>query len=276
MIKSIRKINYTGKVYNFAVKNNNNYFAQNILVHNCYEGCTKDGLHGRVDYPFIDTLHAGTELAINGNDMDHPQLDEFLHKLQEKGIITNVTVNKAQFLANREMIMKYQKEGLLHGIGISANSFDEDFIKVIEETPNSVIHTIAGICTLENYKRLFGRRVKVLVLGYKTRGRGVEYKEKLGADIQKNIDEVNNSLKEIAENVIVLSFDNLAIEQLSNVRTVAGKDWETIYMGDDGNYTFYIDLVAGTFAKNSCIDERFPIGDKSMDEMFNFIREKYK
>ena len=276
MIKSIRKINYTGKVYNFAVKDNNNYFAQNILVHNCYENCTKDGLHGKVDYKFIDTLHAGTELAINGNDMDHPQLDEFLHRLHDKGVITNVTVSKNQFIANRDKIMQYQRDGLLHGIGISANSFDEDFITMIEETPNSVVHTIAGICTLDNYKTLFGRRVKVLILGYKTRGRGVEYKAKLSDEIQKNIDDVNGTLGEIAKNVRVLSFDNLAIEQLPAVRDVVGGNWDTFYMGDDGNYTFYIDLVAGTFAKNSCIDERFPIGDKSMDEMFNFIRERYK
>lgn len=242
----------------------------------CYENCTKDGLHGKVDYKFIDTLHAGTELAINGNDMDHPQLDEFLHRLHDKGVITNVTVSKNQFIANRDKIMQYQRDGLLHGIGISANSFDEDFIKMIEETPNSVVHTIAGICTLDNYKTLFGRRVKVLILGYKTRGRGVEYKAKLSDEIQKNIDDVNSALGEIAKNVRVLSFDNLAIEQLPAVRDVVGGNWDTFYMGDDGNYTFYIDLVAGTFAKNSCIDERFPIGDKSMDEMFNFIRERYK
>ena len=150
------------------------------------------------------------------------------------------------------------------------------FIKMIEETPNSVVHTIAGICTLDNYKTLFGRRVKVLILGYKTRGRGVEYKAKLSDEIQKNIDDVNGALGEIAKNVRVLSFDNLAIEQLPAVRDVVGGNWDTFYMGDDGNYTFYIDLVAGTFAKNSCIDERFPIGDMSMDEMFNFIRERYK
>lgn len=248
----------------------------NMLCNFCYEGCTPHGKHGKIDYHFLDTLHVGTEAAINGNDMDHPQLDELLHKLHNQGVITNVTVSKNQFIANRDKIMQYQRDGLLHGIGISANSFDEDFIKMIEETPNSVIHTIAGICTLDNYKTLFGRRVKVLILGYKTRGRGVEYKAKLSDEIQKNIDDVNGALGEIAKNVRVLSFDNLAIEQLPAVRDVVGGNWDTFYMGDDGNYTFYIDLVAGTFAKNSCIDERFPIGDMSMDEMFNFIREKYK
>lgn len=275
MITSIRKFNYTGKVYNFAVKDNNNYFAQNVLVHNCYEGCTPEGKHGKIDFHFLDTLHAGTEAALNGNDMDHPQLDELLHRLKKQGVFANITVSKNQFLANYDKIVEYQKNGLIYGIGVSANNFDDEFIELMENTRNTVIHTIAGICTLDNYKKLFGHNVKVLILGYKTRGRGVAYKEKLGDDIQKNIDDVNNALGEIAKNVKVLSFDNLAIAQLPAVREVVGGDWDTFYMGDDGNYTFYIDLVNGTFAKNSCIDERFPIGDKSMDDMFNFIREKY-
>lgn len=35
-IKHITKINKTSKVVNFSVKNNENYFANNILTHNCY------------------------------------------------------------------------------------------------------------------------------------------------------------------------------------------------------------------------------------------------
>lgn len=241
----------------------------------CYEGCTKDGLHGRIDYHFLDTLHAGTEVALNGNDMDHPQLDELLHKLKEKGVFANITVSKNQFIANRDKIVEYQKQGLLYGIGVSANSFDDEFIKMMEETKNSVIHTIAGICTVDQYKKLFGHKVKVLVLGYKNRGRGIDYLKKNDEGIYSNIQELNENLSDIVKNVLVLSFDNLAIEQLQNIHAVVGEDWDTFYMGDDGNYTFYIDLVAGTFAKNSCIDERFPIGDKSMDDMFNFIRNKY-
>lgn len=241
----------------------------------CYEGCTPNGKHGRIDYHFLDTLHAGTEVALNGNDMDHPQLDELLHKLKEKGVFANITVSKNQFLRNYEKIIDYQRKELLYGIGISANSFDDEFIKMLEGVKNSVVHTIAGICTFGEYKKLFGHLVKVLVLGYKNRGRGVEYLKKNNSDIYDNIQELNDNLQEVAKNVLVLSFDNLAIEQLQNIHAVVGEDWDTFYMGDDGNYTFYIDLVAGTFAKNSCIDERFPIGDKSMDDMFNFIRDKY-
>lgn len=241
----------------------------------CYEGCTPEGKHGRIDYKFLSTLHAGTEAALNGNDMDHPRLDELLYKLKSQGVIANITVSKKQFLNNYDKIINYQKLGLLFGIGVSSNTFDDEFISLMEKTKNCVIHTIAGICTVEEYKKLFGHRVKVLILGYKTRGRGVNYKEKLGDEISKNIFDLNDNLGEILKNVLVLSFDNLAIDQLTNIRHIAGDIWDTFYMGDDGNYTFYIDLVSGTFAKNSCIDERFPIGDLTMDEMFNFIRDKY-
>lgn len=72
----------------------------------------------------------------------------------------------------------------------------------------------------------------------------------------------------------VISFDNLAIEQLDVKRIVPDDKWEEFYMGDDGSFTFYIDMVKGEFAKNSLSQERYPIGDISVDEMFNAIRGK--
>jgi len=84
----------------------------------------------------------------------------------------------------------------------------------------------------------------------------------------------------MVDNCKVVSFDNLAIEQL-NVKELLFKDkqdeWDEFYMGDDGNFTLYIDAVNQTFAKNSCMpkEERFPIAGRSMTEMFNFIRDRY-
>lgn len=85
-----------------------------------------------------------------------------------------------------------------------------------------------------------------------------------------------DNLAEIQKMFEVLSFDNLAINQLDVKRIVPVENWDEFYMGDDGGFTFYIDVVKGEFAKNSLSDERFPIGDLSIDEMFNFIQEKYK
>ena len=58
----------------------------------CYEGCTPFGKHGDIlSYKFLDTLHPYTELAINGNDLSHPDLIPFLGMLKNKKIIVHST-----------------------------------------------------------------------------------------------------------------------------------------------------------------------------------------
>lgn len=42
-IKSIKTIPYNGKVYNIGVSDNNNYYANSILVHNCYVSAASSG-----------------------------------------------------------------------------------------------------------------------------------------------------------------------------------------------------------------------------------------
>ena len=47
----------------------------------CYENCIPNGKHGDIlNHKFLDTLHPYTELAINGNDLSHPDLTIFLAK----------------------------------------------------------------------------------------------------------------------------------------------------------------------------------------------------
>jgi len=70
----------------------------------------------------------------------------------------------------------------------------------------------------------------------------------------------------------VASFDNLAIEQLDVRRLLSDEEWNEFYGGDDGTFSFYINLVSGYFAKNSLSDVHYPIGDLTMDQMFDTIR----
>ena len=85
---------------------------------------------------------------------------------------------------------------------------------------------------------------------------------------------LSDNLKNIIEHFEVVSFDNLAIKQLDVQSLMTNEEWEEFYMGDDGGFTFYIDMVNGTFGKNSLAPdhERCPIGDLSIDEMFQKIR----
>lgn len=240
----------------------------------CYEGCTPNGRHGNIlNYKFLDTLHPYTELAINGNDLSHPDLIPFMYKMREKKIILNMTVNQIHFERYFGAIRSLIDDGLIYGLGVSLKEPTGEFIEKITQIPNAVIHVINGVVSVHDLARLAGKNLKVLILGYKNLRRGESY--------YKHNDEIVNALQEdldkhLFQEIInngwfkVISFDNLAIKQLHVQKHLSKEQWEEFYMGDDGNYTFYIDMVDGTFGKNSLVTVRYPIMD-SIDEMFQKI-----
>lgn len=241
----------------------------------CYEGCTKEGKHADLfKYNFINSLHPYTEMALNGNDMDHPDLEKFLIFLKEKKVFANITVHQKQFMNNYETLKHYSENKLIYGIGVSYNHYDEEFISKVKEFPNVVLHTINGILTETDIKQLKGNNLKVLILGFKKLRRGKTYFDSHTEEYSKNSDYLYDNLPTIINDgwFKLVSFDNLAIKQLDVKRLLPEDKWEEFYMGDDGNYTFYIDMVDGKFAKNSLSQERYDIGDKTIDEMFNEIR----
>ena len=241
----------------------------------CYEGCTMNGKHANLfSYPFINTLHPYTEMALNGNDLSHPDLEKFLIFLKDKKVYANITVNQKHFVKHYNLIKKWSMEGLVHGIGVSLNNPCDDFIEMVASVPNTVIHTINGILTIDDVNFLKDKGVKVLILGYKSLRRGEAYMESCAPEIKRKQDELKSLLPTMIneEWFDVLSFDNLSIEQLDIKSLLPSDEWDSFYMGDDGDYTFYIDMVKGEYGRNSISSERFPIGDKSIDEMFRHIK----
>lgn len=240
----------------------------------CYEGCTPEGKHGELlNLPLWNSLHPFTELAINGNDLSHPQLKEFLVEMDKRSIIINMTVNQKHFMKYGQDIVDYVTAGYIHGIGISLTNPTDDFLYAASLFPNAVIHTIAGITTPEQYQAMYDKDLKVLILGYKTRGRGQQYFSHNVASVLENQLWLEENLKDMVRHFKVVSFDNLALEQLRIKESgiLTDEQWNEFYMGDDGNYTFYIDLVAQTFAKNSISDERYPLLN-NIDKMFQQVR----
>ena len=239
----------------------------------CYEGCTKSGKHGDLfKYKFIETLHPYTELALNGNDLDHPDLIKFLEFLKKKKVFANITVNQSQFINNFELIKQLSNNKLVYGVGVSLQHANEELISYMSEIPNTVLHTINGILTKEDIESLSNHDLKILILGYKELQRGISYQNSHLDVINANKKYVYDNLEDILYKFKVVSFDNLAIEQLDVKRVVDEKDWDEFYMGDDGGFTFYIDMVKGEFSQNSIAKDRYPIGDKTVDEMFKFIK----
>ena len=246
----------------------------------CYANCTSDGKHSDImNQKWIHTLHPYTELALNGNDMDHPQLIEFLEFLKDKKIFANITVNQNQFINNFELIRDLSEKGLVKGIGVSLIRTDPEIMYFAKKLDNIVLHTIAGITTTEDYFQLAKQGFKVLILGYKNIGRGEDYLSNYPEEVKGNIQELKNKLFNIVDEkwFDVISFDNLAIEQLDikNKLKFSDERWSEFYMGDEGQFTFALNAVNQTFSKNSIApeSEHYPLLD-DVDSMFEFIRKR--
>lgn len=235
----------------------------------CYLGCNEQGKHGNLNLPFFNTLHPYTEIAINGNDLSHPDLEDFLIRMKDQKVISNMTVNQKHFERHYNKIKDWQDRGLLHGIGVSlVNSKTLD----LKEMKNVVVHTIAGLLTEEDINKLKNRGVKLLILGYKILGRGDEYYYKNKERIESNIKWLSHNIMNIQEWFDVISFDNLSLEQLNMKSKIDPKLWQTIYMGDEGEFTYFIDAVNEYFALSSLeLENHFPLMD-DVDDMFRFLR----
>ena len=244
----------------------------------CYYGCSPTGKHGKLTgWNFFETMHPYTEIAINLQKPMPNGIGVFLGKMKNKKVIANITINQNHFMDEyfRPIIDYLVHEDLIKGIGISlTNPRQEKFIETVKQYPNTVIHVIAGITPLEDIEYLMGHGLKLLILGYKKLERGEKYYNHSSALVEDNIKQFETGLDEIINEFKVVSFDNLAIEQLHLKDKLSEKEWEMFYGGDDGTVTFFIDLVKGVFARSSLSPIVYTIGDKSIDEMFEIIRKE--
>jgi hypothetical protein len=272
-IKSIKKQMYQGKVHDLTINGNHNYYVSGCLVHNCHESSTKNGKHGDLDV-LLETLKdlpAGVELAIGGgNPLDHPDLIPFLQTLKERGIVANITVNQGHLKTFQDMLVYLIKDELVKGVGISITSNNFTYIKpLLEITDNIVYHIIAGVNKVEDMEKLiaFGK-CKVLILGYKHFGFGINFhSESVDKEIRRWFIHLPKYLGKC-----VISFDNLAIEQLDVKRLFTNKGWDKFYMGDDGRFTMYVDGIKQKYAQTSRSHNRIPFSDMSLFEYFTIIK----
>lgn len=247
-----------------------NYCDMGCLM--CHEGSTTQGKHGNLlKLNFINTLHKYTELALGGgNPLSHPQLIEFLKICRKKRIIVNMTVNQNHFMEQQELISFLTKTKLITGLGVSLTEVTNEFIEAIKRYPNLVVHIINGMIKVEDLKKLYDKNVKVLILGYKKFRRGIENYNKNSQDIEKLKSDLYSELENVIQHMKVVSFDNLAIQQLDVKRLMSKEEWNEFYMGDDGKFTMYMDLVEKKFARSSISEKRYDLLD-NIDDMFKVI-----
>lgn len=237
-------------------------------------------------------------------ERENRDLSAFLTFCKTEKIIPSITVNQAhidltgleeysdkwyEISDNLDLLSKWIDRDLIQGIGISYNGnpnfmdniiayFEDnkevfDINYLVEKTLKNkiVVHTIAGVHSYEDIQKLKGKVDKILVLGYKDLRRGHTYKDNKSEEIKKNIESLKKNFHQLIQNFEVVSFDNLAIEQLEIKGKLFKDEWEKYFMGEDGTHTMYIDLVEGEYARSSTSTERFKIED-DIKTMFKKVR----
>lgn len=237
----------------------------------CHESSSITGEHADISklLVILRELPAGTEMALGGgNCLSHPNLIQLLQILKDGGIIANITVNQRHLKYYFDILNYLITNNLVKGVGVSIIDNNFKYLKpLLKITDNIVYHLIAGVNDIRIVEELMSLsdNCKILILGYKLFGRGVQYHNE---SVDNNLKEWYKYLPKII-NKCTISFDNLAIEQLKVKRLFTIEGWERFYMGDDFTFTMYIDAVKQEYAPTSRSNNRTSFNECSLFEYFN-------
>ena len=261
----------------------------------CHEGSTTKGKHSASR--LLDNedrqgmwnkmrgdLPKGVEIAIGGgNPLDHPELLPWVRLLREQGYVPSMTVNSQHLLPYKEKLA--QVRPYLFGLGVSYNPFHLDRINAIADD-NTIVHFILGVHSVGEIRHALTRlkTKKILLLGYKSIRRGSSYRldaeygeSRVDRELGQSkffVESLFDDMRALSRMGAHIAFDTLAVEQMGMKAFVPPDMWESSYMGDDGEFTFFVDCVASNFAKSSSSTKRYPLGWKTIREMFEEIKNE--
>lgn len=230
----------------------------------CHENAGMNGRHADLNHSLLDSIPAYTELAIGGgNPMAHPDLYSFLQRMKKQNVICNITVHYNQFMKSINTLCSWQNEGVLHGVGVSIHHPLED-TAALHGFPHIVVHTIAGVSGPDTYRSLADKDLDLLILGYKDFGRGHDYYIQ-NSNVERRIRWVADHIEPLSDHFRSICFDDLAVRQLDLKNKINPAVWKQFYMGGDGKFTLYVDLVRGEYAASSTVERRTIFSDDIRD-----------
>ena len=215
----------------------------------CHESATTDGSGGLVfDLgERLEELPVGTEIAIGANQIDW-SFTALLSRL--RGRVLNLTVNQGHLSRELLKLKMLIEHNYIRGLGVSYRPEMAPIPQEILDYPNTVVHVIAGIDDIHEVERLASIGVKkLLVLGEKDFGFN-QGKVDLQSHKHRFWQMYLHRLFDLFE---VVSFDNLAAEQLRVARFVPQNHWDEIYQGE---HSMYINAVDGTYSRSSRSPEK--------------------
>lgn len=204
----------------------------------------------------------GLELAVGINYLGTENI-KFLRWAREREMVVNITVNSLSLSESSvQLLRELLDTKVIQGLGVSYRPGVE-LPRAIIEHPNTVIHVIAGIDNIIDVHRLYNQGVKkILILGEKDFGfnkGNVNLMSESHCSWRRLLPKLLNVFE-------VVSFDNLALEQLDVKNTLNVKDWDTFYQGE---YSFYINAITNLYSPSSRSFDTTPVSSLTIEEYFH-------
>jgi len=235
----------------------------------CHESSRTDGIECNYDElkNKLKGLPKGIELAIGSNDLTFG-LQKLILWCGEEGYIVNLTINQGHIKRDIEELLFLIEYGYVRGLGISyRQSMEWDVPKELLKYPNTVFHVIAGIDEFNDVLTLSDKGVKkILILGEKDFGFN-QGKVNLESRTHK---QWYWWVRKLFHEFDVISFDNLALEQLNMKRFLTDEQWDEFHQGE---HSFYINAVEQYFAPSSRSSERTNWNDITVKDYYKLLKK---
>mgnify|MGYP003587208266 CR=1 FL=1 len=203
----------------------------------------------------------GLELAVGINYLG-TENTEFLRWVRERDMVVNVTINSLSLSESSvQLVRELLDTKVIQGLGVSYRP-NVELPRAIVEHPNTVVHVIAGIDNIIDVHKLYKQGVKkILILGEKDFGYN-KGNVNLMSESHYSWRKLLPKLLNVFE---IVSFDNLALEQLDIKNTLDIKNWDTFYQGE---YSFYINAVTNSYSPSSRSSDIAPMSSLTIKEYF--------
>lgn len=238
----------------------------------CHESARTDG--DECDYNVLKDklkgLPKGIELAIGANNITN-DLYTFILWCDTHDYIVNLTINQGHLKRDSDGLKSLINNQLIKGLGVSyRSSLKWDIPQFILDYDHTVFHVIGGIDSIYDVMELSNKGVKkVLVLGEKNFGFNqgkVDLKTKKHREWFWFI----SKLFPIFD---VVSFDNLALEQMNIKRFFSDESWGVF---NQGEHSFYINAVDKYFAPSSRSNNKTNWENVTVSEYFKTIEKNVR
>lgn len=231
----------------------------------CHEEAKTDGFEA--DYEQLKekliSLPQGIELAIGANNITQ-NLFDFISWAATKKYIVNLTINQGHIRRDILLLRELINKNLISGLGVSYRSgLKFDVPEEILSYSNTVFHVITGIDKFDEIKELYQKGVKkVLLLGEKNFGFNLGNVD-LTTRVHKEWYWWVGKLFNIFD---VVSFDNLALEQLKLSRYFNNKNWNVF---NQGEHSMYLDAANKVYKPSSRSNDSVDWNAMTVREYFN-------